>query len=71
MSEPAHLFISISNVQIYDKLCAVERDVASLKAAEAHRDREREERDRHKLIMYPTCATAAAGLVAAIVALLK
>lgn len=64
-------FVSISNVQIYDKLCAVERDVADLKTAEAVRAAGDEDRYKHKMLLYPTLATAAAGLAAGITALVK
>jgi hypothetical protein len=70
MSTP-NPFISISNVQIYDKLCAVERDVSELKTAEAVRSAGERNQYRHKVLLYPTVATAAAGLVAGVVALLK
>lgn len=70
MSTP-NSFISISNVQIYDKLCAVERDVADLKTAEAVRAAGDRERYRHKILLYPTIATAAAGLAAGVAALVK
>lgn len=64
-------FVSISNTQIYDKLCAVERDVADLKTAEAVRTAGERERYSHKVLLYPTIATAAAGLAAGIAALVK
>ena len=70
MSTP-NPFISISNVQIYDKLCAVERDVSELKTAEAIRSAGEQNQYRHKMLLYPTLATATAGLAAGIAALVK
>lgn len=64
-------FIQISNQQIYDKLCVIESDVAALKLAEAQRKAAADDRYRHKMLLYPTCATAAAGLAAGLAALLK
>jgi hypothetical protein len=64
-------YVRIGLGQIYDKLCAVERDVADLKAAEAVRSSATKDRYRHKMLLYPTCATAAAGLATAIVSLVR
>lgn len=64
-------YVRIGLPQIYDKLCAVERDVADLKAAESARSAAVKERYRHKMLLYPTCATALGGLAAGIAALVK
>lgn len=64
-------YVSIGLREIYDKLCAVERDVATLKLAEAVRSDAARDRYRHKMILYPTCATALAGLAAGLAALVK
>lgn len=69
MSSDPH--VSIGLREIYDKLCAVERDVATLKTAEAVRSDAARDRYRHKMILYPTCATALAGLAAGLAALAK
>lgn len=67
-SEP---FVRIGLNQIYDKLCAVERDVADLKTAEAVRGSAAKDRYRHKVLLYSTTATALAGLAGGIVGLVK
>lgn len=71
MSGQEEPYVRIGLNAIYDKLCAVERDVADLKAAEARRGNAANERYRHKMVLYPTAATAVAGLGAAIAAWVK
>lgn len=64
-------FVRIGLKEVYDKLCAVERDVTALKLAEATRSDAARDRYRHKMLLYPTCATAVAGLATAVVAMVK
>ncbi len=64
-------FVKISLGAIYDKLCAVERDVAELKLAEIRRSDAAVDRYRHKVLLYTTGATALSGLAAGLAALVK
>ena len=67
-SEP---FVRIGLTEIYDKLCAVERDVATLKQAEQGRADAARDRLLHKTLLYTTGATALAGLTTGLAGLVK
>lgn len=71
MSERAEPSVRIGIREIYDKLCAVERDVSELKRAETARLEAARGRDRHRALLYGTAATALSGLAAGAAALVK
>lgn len=71
MSEREEPSVHIGIREIYDKLCAVERDVSDLKRAEAARQEAARGREGHRVLLYGTAATALSGLAAGAAALIK